>query len=138
MTDIYSGWTKVQAVQNKTQVWVFAALKELRARLPFPLHGIDSDNGSEFINADLLQYCQQERLTFTRSRSYRKNDNCYVEQKNYTMVRRQVGYQRLAGQEQLALVNKLYEYLRLYTNYFQPADEAEVQRTAWQSGKEDL
>jgi hypothetical protein len=120
MTDIYSGWTEVQAVQNKAQVWVFAALKELRARLPFPLRGIDSDNGSEFINADLLQYCQQERLTFTRSRPYRKNDNCYVEQKNYTMVRRHVGYQRLAGQEQLVLVNKLYEYLRLYTNYFQP------------------
>ena len=120
MTDIYSGWTEVQAVQNKAQVWVFAALKELRTRLPFPLRGIDSDNGSEFINADLLQYCQQERLTFTRSRPYRKNDNCYVEQKNYTMVRRHVGYQRLTGQEQLALVNKLYEYLRLYTNYFQP------------------
>ena len=120
MTDIYSGWTEVQAVQNKAQVWVFAALKELRERLPFPLRGIDSDNGSEFINADLLQYCQQQRLTFTRSRPYRKNDNCYVEQKNYTMVRRHVGYQRLAGPEQLALVNKLYEYLRLYTNYFQP------------------
>lgn len=120
MTDIYSGWTEVQAVQNKAQVWVFAALKELRARLPFPLRGIDSDNGSEFINADLLQYCQEQRLTFTRSRPYRKNDNCYVEQKNYTMVRRHVGYQRLAGPEQLALVNKLYEYLRLYTNYFQP------------------
>lgn len=120
MTDIYSGWTEVQAVPNKAQVWVFAALKELRARLPFPLRGIDSDNGSEFINADLLQYCQQERLTFTRSRPYRKNDNCYVEQKNYTMVRRHVGYQRLTGPEQLALVNKLYEYLRLYTNYFQP------------------
>ena len=120
MTDIYSGWTEVQAVPNKAQVWVFAALKELRERLPFPLRGIDSDNGSEFINADLLQYCQQQRLTFTRSRPYRKNDNCYVEQKNYTMVRRHVGYQRLAGSEQLALVNKLYEYLRLYTNYFQP------------------
>jgi hypothetical protein len=110
----------VQAVPNKAQVWVFAALKELRGRLPFPLRGIDSDNGSEFINADLLQYCQQQRLTFTRSRPYRKNDNCYVEQKNYTMVRRHVGYQRLAGPEQLALVNQLYEYLRLYTNYFQP------------------
>lgn len=121
MTDVYSGWTEVQAVQNKAQVWVFAALKELRARLPFPLQGIDSDNGSEFINADLLQYCQQERLTFTRSRPYRKNDNCYVEQKNYTMVRRHVGYQRLAGAEQLKLVNQLYEHLRLYANYFQPS-----------------
>ena len=120
MTDVYSGWTEVQAVQNKAQVWVFAALKELRARLPFPLHGIDSDNGSEFINADLLEYCQQQRLTFTRSRPYRKNDNCYVEQKNYTVVRRHVGYQRLAGPQQLALANELYGHLRLYTNYFQP------------------
>ena len=120
MTDVYSGWTEVQAVQNKAQVWVFAALKQLRARLPFPLQGIDSDNGSEFINADLLEYCQQERLTFTRSRPYRKNDNCYVEQKNYSVVRRHVGYQRLAGQQQLTLVNELYKHLRLYTNYFQP------------------
>ncbi|HEX2271949.1 MAG TPA: hypothetical protein VHH35_20570, partial [Pyrinomonadaceae bacterium] len=80
----------------------------------------DSDNGAEFINADLLRYCQQQQITFTRSRPYRKNDNCYVEQKNYTIVRRHVGYQRLAGAEQLALVNQLYEHLRLYANYFQP------------------
>jgi len=120
MTDVYSGWTEVQAIQNKAQVWVFAALKELRAQLPFALRGIDSDNGSEFINDQLLRYCQQERITFTRSRPYRKNDNCFVEQKNYTMVRRHVGYQRLAGTEQLALVNELYGCLRLYANYFQP------------------
>ena len=120
MTDVYSGWTEVRAIQNKAQVWVFAALKELRAQLPFALRGIDSDNGSEFINDQLLKYCQQERITFTRSRPYRKNDNCFVEQKNYTMVRRHVGYQRLAGSEQLTLVNELYGYLRLYANYFQP------------------
>lgn len=120
MTDVYSGWTEVQAVQNKAQVWVFAALKELRARLPFALQGIDSDNGSEFINDHLLEYCQHEGITFTRSRPYRKNDNCFVEQKNYTIVRRHVGYQRLAGSEQLALVNELYQHLRLYANYFQP------------------
>lgn len=120
MTDVYSGWTEVQAIQNKAQVWVFAALKELRGQLPFALQGIDSDNGSEFINDHLLRYCQQERITFTRSRPYRKNDNCFVEQKNYTMVRRHVGYQRLVGGEQLALVNELYGHLRLYANYFQP------------------
>ena len=61
MTDVYSGWTEVRAIQNKAQVWVFAALKELRAQLPFALRGIDSDNGSEFINDQLLKYCQQER-----------------------------------------------------------------------------
>ena len=120
MTDVYSGWTEVQAVQNKAQVWVFAALKELRAQLPFALQGIDSDNGSEFINDHLLEYCQHEGITFTRSRPYRKNDNCFVEQKNYTIVRRHVGYQRLMGPEQLALVNELYGHLRLYANYFQP------------------
>jgi hypothetical protein len=121
MTDVYSGWTEVQAVQNKAQVWVFAALKELRAQMPFALQGIDSDNGSEFINDNLLEYCQHEGITFTRSRPYRKNDNCFVEQKNYTIVRRRhVGYQRLAGPEQLALVNELYRHLRLYANYFQP------------------
>jgi hypothetical protein len=118
MTDVYSGWTEVRAIQNKAQVWVFAALKELRTQLPFALRGIDSDNGSEFINEQLLRYCQQERITFTRSRPYRKNDNCFVEQKNYTMVRRHVGYQRLVGSEQLMLVNELYDYLRLYANYF--------------------
>ena len=120
MTDVYSGWTEVQAIQNKAQVWVFAALKELRAQMPFALQGIDSDNGSEFINENLLEYCQGEGITFTRSRPYRKNDNCFVEQKNYTMVRRQLGYQRLMGPEQLAMVNELYRHLRLYANYFQP------------------
>jgi hypothetical protein len=120
MTDVYSGWTEVQAVQNKAQVWVFAALKDLRAQMPFALQGIDSDNGSEFINDNLLEYCQHEGITFTRSRPYRKNDNCFVEQKNYTIVRRHVGYQRLTGPEQLALVNQLYRHLRLYANYFQP------------------
>lgn len=120
MTDVHSGWTEVQGIQNKAQVWVFAALKDLRARLPFALRGIDSDNGSEFINDNLLEYCQKEGITFTRSRPYRKNDNCYVEQKNYTMVRRHIGYQRLTGAEQLALVNELYRHLRLYANYFQP------------------
>jgi len=120
MTDVYSGWTEVQAIQNKAQVWVFAALKELRAQMPFALQGIDSDNGSEFINDNLLEYCQHEGITFTRSRPYRKNDNCFVEQKNYTIVRRHVGYQRLMGTEQLALVNELYRHLRLYANYFQP------------------
>jgi len=99
---------------------VFEALKDMRTRLPFALRGIDSDNGSEFINANLLEYCQNQKITFTRSRPYRKNDNCYVEQKNYTIVRRHVGYQRMTGQQQQSLLNDLYDHLRLYVNYFQP------------------
>lgn len=120
LTDGMSGWTEMQGVKNKAQVWVFEAIEQIRARLPFPLLGIDSDNGSEFINDHLYRYCQQERITFTRGRAYKKNDGCYVEQKNYSVVRRAVGYARYDTPEQLEVLNELYSYLRLYTNYFQP------------------
>jgi hypothetical protein len=120
VTDVYSSWCEMQAVMNKAQVRVFEALKQIRTRLPFELLGLDSDNGSEFINDQLFRYCQSEHLTFTRSRPYRKNDNCFVEQKNYTAVRRHVGYQRMEGEEVLKTLNDLYYYLRLYINYFQP------------------
>ena len=120
LTDIATTWTETRAVRNKAQTWVFAALKELRQKLPFPLLGIDSDNGSEFINQYLVAYCQQQKLSFTRSRPYRKNDNCFVEQKNYSVVRRAVGYQRYDTELQLRLLNELYATLRLYSNFFQP------------------
>lgn len=120
VTDIASGWTETQAVLNKSQVRVFEALKSIRERLPFPLLGIDSDNGAEFINAQLLRYCRDERITFTRGRSGNKNDGCFVEQKNYSVVRRAVGYVRYDSPAQLRLLNRLYGRLRLYTNYFQP------------------
>jgi hypothetical protein len=108
------------AVRNKAQARVFEALQKVRKNLPFPLLGLDSDNGSEFINEYLLRYCQQEQITFTRSRPYRKNDNCFVEQKNYSVVRRAVGYARYDTDEQCQLLNELYSYLRLYTNFFLP------------------
>lgn len=120
VTDRYSGWTETQAVRNKAHQWVFAALKDIRGRLPFPLLGVHPDNGGEFINRALYDYCQSEQLEFTRSRPYRKNDNCHVEQKNYTVVRRAVGYFRYETAEHLLLLNRLYEELRPYTNYFQP------------------
>jgi hypothetical protein len=120
VTDVKSGWTVARAVPNKAQVWVFAALKQLRHSLPFVLRGIDSDNGSEFINDQLLRYCEGEKITFTRGRAYKKNDNCYIEQKNYTVVRRAVGYVRYDDERQVKLLNELYEKLNLYTNYFQP------------------
>lgn len=119
-TDVYSGWTELQAVRNKAQVWVFEALKDIRSRLPFPLLGIDSDNGSEFINHQLYRYCDDEQLTFTRSRPCRKNDNCFVEQKNWSVVRRHIGYGRLEGEDQQAMLNEIYYYLRQYVNFFQP------------------
>jgi hypothetical protein len=120
LTDVCTGWTETEAVPNKAQVWVFEAIQTIRQRLPFPLLGLDSDNGSEFINNDLLRYCQQQRITFTRARPYRKNDNCYVEQKNYSVVRQTVGYQRFDTTAELMVLKRLYATLRLYTNFFQP------------------
>jgi hypothetical protein len=120
VTDVASGWTETQAVINKAQVWVFEALQLIRGRLPFALKGIDSDNGSEFINDHLLRYTRQEHITFTRGRAWKKNDGCFVEQKNYSVVRRAVGYARYEGSGQLRLLNELYAHLRLYSNFFQP------------------
>src|SRR5467141_3963229 len=77
-TDVCSAWTETEAVRNKAQVWVFEGLTRIRARLPFDLLGLDSDNGSEFINGHLVAYCEGEAITFTRSRPYRKNDNCFI------------------------------------------------------------
>jgi hypothetical protein len=119
-TDIKTGWTECAAARNKAQIHVFAALKQVRARLPFPLLGIDSDTGSEFINDELLRYAEQEQLTFTRSRPGRKNDGAHIEQKNWSVVRRYVGDLRYDTPKQVALLNQLYEVLHLYTNFFMP------------------
>ena len=120
VTDVCTAWTETRAVQNKAQVWVFKALTDIREALPFQLLGIDSDNGSEFINHELYRYCIQEQITFTRARPARKNDSCFVEEKNYSVVRRNVGYRRYDTPEEQAVLNELYGYLRLYTNYFLP------------------
>ena len=124
-TDVKTGWTECVAVRNKAQIHVFAAIKRARQRLPFPLLGIDSDSGSEFINDQLYRYCLQEKITFTRGRVGRKNDNAYVEQKNWSVVRRAVGYWRYDSPEQLALLNTLYARLHLYVNFFLPVMKLE-------------
>jgi hypothetical protein len=120
VTDVCTGWTEMQAVKNKAQIWVFDALKDIREKLPFNLLGIDSDNGGEFINDHLVRFCHEEKINFTRSRSYRKNDNCFIEQKNYTIVRRYVGYARYDTEIAQKLLNELYGHLRLYVNFFLP------------------
>lgn len=120
VTDVHTGWSEQRAVLNKAQTWVFQELKEIRKRLPFALKGVDSDNGGEFVNAALQRYCEEEKITFTRSRPYRKNDNCFVEQKNYSIVRRAVGYGRFVGTQAVAQLNALYDLLRLRTNFFLP------------------
>lgn len=118
--DIATGWTECLAVKNRTQEAVFDQIVQMRDRLPFPLLGLDSDNGSEFINDMLYRYCMKEMITFTRSRPYRKNDQAHVEQKNWTVVRRTVGYDRYETPEQLSLLQSIYADLRYYVNFFQP------------------
>jgi len=119
-TDLATGWTECLALPNKTQFAVSQAICDLRKSLPFPLLGLDSDNGSEFINDTLYRYCLSEQITFTRSRPYQKNDQAHVEQKNWSVVRHTVGYDRLETQEELALLSSIYSDLRLYINFFQP------------------
>lgn len=120
VTDVSTGWTETEAVRNRAQKWTHEALVRVEGRLPFKLLGLDSDNDSTFINNNLLRYCAKRRITFTRARAYRKNDNCFVEQKNYSVVRRAVGYRRYDTPKELKTLNQLYSHLRLYTNFFQP------------------
>lgn len=89
--------------------------------MPFPLLGLDSDNDSAFINHHLYDYCQDEDISFTRSRPLRKNDNCFVEQKNWAVARRAVGYARYDTKEEVHIKNDLYDVLKLYVNFFQPS-----------------
>jgi hypothetical protein len=118
--DIATGWMECLGLPNKTQQAVSQAILVLRQQLPFPLLGLDSDNGSEFINDNLYRYCLAEQITFTRSRPYRKNDQAHVEQKNWSVVRHTIGYDRLETADELDLLNSIYQDLRLYVNFFQP------------------
>jgi len=118
--DVASGWTECLPVWGKGQERVGGAVHRVRQRLPFPLLGLDSDNGSEFINQHLFTYCQREKISFTRSRSYKKNDSCYVEQKNGNVVRRLVGYDRYTSKAAYQCLERLYDSVRLYMNFFQP------------------
>jgi hypothetical protein len=118
--DIASGWSEPIGVWGKGQGRVRAAVHRIRQRLPFSMLGLDSDNGSEFINQRLYNYCCDEGIKFTRSRSYKKNDSCHVEQKNWSVVRRLIGYDRYSSRAALEALNRVYDLLRLYINFFQP------------------
>jgi hypothetical protein len=118
--DVASSWTECLPVWGKGQQRVRSAVHRMRQRLPFALLGVDSDNGSEFINQCFYTYCRQEKITFTRSRAYKKNDSCHVEQKNGNVVRRLVGYDRYTSKAAYQCIERLYASLRLYTNFFQP------------------
>ncbi len=118
--DIATGWVECQAVWGKGQERVGGAVHKMARSLPFPLLGLDSDNGSEFINHHLYSYCQRNEITFTRSRPYKKNDNAYVEQKNWSVVRRLVGYGRYTSRLSLRQLERVYRLVDVYVNFFQP------------------
>jgi len=120
-TDICTGWMALNALPQRTQQAVCEAIHRMRQRLPFLLLGIDSDNGSEFINDLLYHYCLDEQITFTRSRPYRKNDQAHVEQKNWSVVRHTVGYDRWETEQERILLENIYDDLQLYINFFQPS-----------------
>jgi hypothetical protein len=122
LTDIHSTWTETRAVLGKGQAGIVAGLEEMRQALPFRLRGIDSDNGSEFLNAHLLRYCRAQDLQFTRGRPYKKDDNAHIEQKNWTHVRKLIGWDRYDSAAAVGLLNDLYRHeLRLMMNLFQPS-----------------
>jgi hypothetical protein len=122
LTDIYSTWVETRAVLGKGQEGVRQALEEISQALPFPLRGIDSDNGSEFINTHLYRYCRARAIQFTRGRPYKKDDNAHIEQKNWTHVRRLLGYVRYDSQRALQAINNLYgNELPRFRNLFLPS-----------------
>ncbi len=120
VTDIATGWTENRSVRNKARKWVIAALAEIAQIMPFPILGVDSDNGSEFINHHLLDWCQRRSITFTRSRPGNCNDGAHVEQKNWAVVRTVVGYHRYDTPAELALLNEIWGLQSQMTNYFLP------------------
>jgi hypothetical protein len=121
LTDIHTTWVETRAVMGKSQHHVQEALEQLRQQLPFQLQGIDSDNGSEFINYHLHDYCATHAIQFTRGRPYKKDDNAHIEQKNWTHVRKLLGYVRYDSEAALAAINALYADVRLLQNVFLPS-----------------
>ena len=123
MTDVCTGWTVCAAFMGRSERFCTEAIDEAKPLFPFPIRGIDSDNGGEFINAHLKRYCERNSITFTRGRAYRKNDSCYVEQKNWDVVRKMIGYGRFDTYDQLDIIKRIHNTLALYQNYFQPSQK---------------
>jgi hypothetical protein len=121
LTDIASGWTECTALIVREQTLIAEALLKMRAALPFPLRGLDTDNDSVFMNETIIGYCREHGVELTRSRAYHKNDQAWVEQKNGAVVRRLVGYQRLEGIPAVQALSRLYAASRLFVNFFQPS-----------------
>lgn len=121
LTDVATGWVECQALLYRSQDQVLQGIKRARQLVPFAVLGLDTDNGREFINGEVVTYCDQEHITFTRGRAYQKNDQCFVEQKNGAVVRQFVGYDRFQGEHAYRQLIELYRAVRLYVNFFQPS-----------------
>jgi hypothetical protein len=122
LSDIHCQWFEARAVLGKGETAVFTSLQDMRQALPFALLGLDSDNGGEFINHHLVRWCTEENIEFTRSRPYKKDDNAHIEQKNWTHIRKVIGYDRYETVEAVDAMNDLYQNeLRLWINLFQPS-----------------
>ncbi|MCZ7567367.1 MAG: ISNCY family transposase [Ardenticatenaceae bacterium] len=128
LTDVATGWTECLARLVRSREAVIEALERGRQLLPFALLGLDTDNGSEFLNNELRASCEREQISFTRGRAYRKNDQCYVEQKNGSIVRQLVGYDRFEGERAYRQLTELYRAVRLYVNFFQPSMKLHTKR----------
>lgn len=126
MVEIYSGWSVQRAVLGKGRKGIVDKIDEIKHSVPFRILGLDSDTGAEFINWHMVEYCKLNNLSFTRSRPDRKNDNAYVEQKNYTHIRKWLGYKRYDTEMQLKLINDLYKNeMNLFNNFFRPVMKIE-------------
>ena len=128
LTDVATGWVGLEAVMGKGQYRVHAAIDRVKQRLVFAMLGLDPDNGSEFINHELKRYCEKHNIMFTRIRPYKKNDNCYVEQKNYTVLRRFLGYARYDTVQQLEIIKEILVLVESYVNFFQPSMKLKEKR----------
>ncbi len=126
--DIPTAWIELEAVWGKNQERVGSALHRVRTRLPVPLVGLDSDNGSEFINHHLLAWCRRHQITFTRSRAWKKNDSAHVEQKNGAIVRQLIGHDRFVSKAAFAQLQHVYDLARWHINFFQPVEKLVTKR----------
>jgi hypothetical protein len=140
VTDIATGWTENRSVPSKAAKCVLAALNDIAYKMAFPILGVDSDNGSEFINVYLLQWCERHQITFTRARPGNKNDGCHVEQKNWAVVRTVVGYHRYDTAAELLLLNEIWQLQSKMTNYFHPQQKlvSKVRNGAKVAKKHDI
>ena len=120
VTDVATGWTENRSVPSKEAKCVLGALESIANKMPFPILGVDSDNGAEFINVYLFLWCRNREITFTRARPTNKNDGCHVEQKNWAVVRTVVGYHRYDTAPELLLLNEIWQLQSQLTNYFYP------------------